>query len=99
MVPESYSCLAATHRDCRLQARGRLLTTGIGFAIAVFYAIGTLAGAGAPTLFGVLVDKRDPMTLFLGYVLASGLMLGAAVIARVYGVAAERRSLEALIDD
>lgn len=70
-----------------------------GMAIAVFYAIGTLAGAGAPTLFGVLVDKRDPMTLFLGYVLASALMLGAAVIARVYGVAAERRSLEALIDD
>ena len=70
-----------------------------GMAIAVFYAFGTLAGAGAPLLFGVIVDTGDPASLFAGYALAAGLMLAAAVVARVFGVDAERRSLEALTTD
>ena len=70
-----------------------------GMAIAVFYAFGTLVGAAAPTLFGAIVDSGDPMQLFAGYALASALMLGAAAIARIYGVDAEGRPLEALTSD
>lgn len=65
-----------------------------GMAIALFYAFGTLVGAGAPMLFGSIVDSGQPMNLFAGYALASGLMIGAAIIARWLGVDAERRSLE-----
>jgi MFS family permease len=70
-----------------------------GMAIATFYAFGTLAGAGAPLLFGVIVDTGDPGSLFAGYAIAAGLMLAAAVVARVFGVSAEGRSLEALTAD
>lgn len=70
-----------------------------GMAIAVFYAFGTLVGAFAPTLFGVIVESGDPLRLLAGYGLASGLMLGAAVVARIYGVDAEGKSLEALTAD
>jgi MFS family permease len=65
-----------------------------GMAIAVFYAFGTLVGAGAPTLFGAIVDTGDPRRLLAGYALASAMMMAAAVVARVFGVDAERRSLE-----
>jgi MFS family permease len=65
-----------------------------GMAIAVFYAFATLIGAMAPSLFGAIIDTGDRMLLFGGYALASFLMFAAAIIARVYGVAAERRSLE-----
>jgi MFS family permease len=67
-----------------------------GMAIAVFYAFGTLIGAFAPTLFGMIVDTGDPMRLFAGYAFASALMLVAAVVARAYGIDAEGRSLESL---
>jgi MFS family permease len=65
-----------------------------GMAIAVFYAFGTLVGAGAPTLFGVIVDTGDPRRLLAGYAVASAMMIAAAVVARVLGVDAERKSLE-----
>jgi len=67
-----------------------------GMAIAVFYAFATLAGASAPTLFGAIVDTGDPHRLFAGYGLAAAMMLAAAVVGRIYGVDAERRSLEEL---
>jgi MFS family permease len=67
-----------------------------GLAIAVFYAVGTLVGAGAPMLFGVIVDTGEPGRLFAGYALSSSMMIGAAVVARWLGVDAERRSLEEL---
>ena len=67
-----------------------------GMAIAVFYAFGTLVGAGAPALFGAIVDTGDPRQLLAGYALGSALMMAAAVVARVLGVDAERRSLEAI---
>jgi MFS family permease len=66
-----------------------------GMAIGVFYAFATLVGGvGAPALFGAIVDSREPMQLFYGYALAAVLMLIAALVARKYGVDAERRSLE-----
>jgi MFS family permease len=68
-------------------------------AIAVFYAFATLVGAGAPAVFGALIDAGDPRQLLVGYLAASALMVGAAVVARRLGVAAERRSLEQLRAD
>jgi len=70
-----------------------------GMAIAVFYAFGTLAGAGAPALFGAIVETGDPRRLFAGYALAAALMMAAAVVARVFGVDAERRPLEEITAD
>lgn len=66
-------------------------------AIAFFYAVGTgIGGVGAPYLFGALIDTGSRFSLFGGYLLGAGLMLAAAVIAARYGVAAERKPLEAV---
>ena len=67
-----------------------------GMAIAVFYAFGTLIGAAAPTVFGKLIETGKPQELFNGYLLASVMMIGAALVARIFGVDAEGKSLEAL---
>lgn len=64
-------------------------------AIAVFYALGTgLGGVVAPVLFGALIDSGSRDTVFLGYLLGAALMIAAGVIQALFGVAAERRSLE-----
>jgi MFS family permease len=64
-------------------------------AIAVFYAFGTaLGGIIGPTLFGQLIDTHERGAVFVGYLIGSLLMVAAAVVAGIWGVAAERRSLE-----
>jgi len=64
-------------------------------AIALFYAIGTgVGGVIGPALFGALIDTGSRNSVFAGYLLGSALMIAAAVIARRYAVAAERRPLE-----
>jgi MFS family permease len=66
-------------------------------AIAFFYAIGTgIGGVAGPWLFGKLIDSGSRWSVFGGYLFGSVLMLAAAVIAGRYGVAAERKSLEAV---
>lgn len=66
-------------------------------AIAVFYAIGTGAGGIAgPWLFGALIDTGSRASVFGGYLFGATLMLAAAVIAALYAVKAERRSLESI---
>lgn len=66
-------------------------------AIAFFYAVGTgIGGVGAPWLFGALIDTHSRVSLFGGYLLAAVLMLAAALIALRFGVAAERKPLEAV---
>jgi MFS family permease len=66
-------------------------------AIAFFYAIGTgTGGIVGPWLFGVLIDTGSRASLFLGYLLGAVLMVAAAAIAWRWGVAAERKSLEAV---
>ena len=66
-------------------------------AIAVFYAVGTgLGGVAGPALFGALIETGSRTSIFGGYLFGSALMLAAAVIAAVWGVAAERKSLEAV---
>jgi MFS family permease len=64
-------------------------------AIAVFYSVGTgVGGVAAPWLFGTLIGTGSRINVFYGYVFAAALMVGAAMIALAYGVAAERKSLE-----
>jgi MFS family permease len=65
--------------------------------IAIFYALGTgIGGVFAPWLFGALVETGSRGTVFAGYLLGSGLMIGAAIIAWIWGIAAERKSLESV---
>jgi MFS family permease len=66
-------------------------------AIALFYAVGTgIGGVAGPALFGVLIDSGSRYSVFSGYLLGSGLMIAAALIAWRYGVAAERQPLESI---
>jgi len=66
-------------------------------AIAFFYAVGTgVGGVVAPWLFGVLIDTGSRLSVFGGYLVGSALMIAAAVIAARWGVAAERKPLEAV---
>jgi MFS family permease len=64
-------------------------------AIAFFYAAGTATGGIAgPWLFGYLIDSGSRASVFAGYLLGATLMIAAAVIELIWGVAAERKPLE-----
>ncbi|HTH61101.1 MAG TPA: MFS transporter [Paraburkholderia sp.] len=64
-------------------------------AIAVFYAFGTaLGGIAGPAFFGRLIDTHQRGEVFTGYLVGSALMIGAAVIAAIWGIDAERKPLE-----
>ena len=64
-------------------------------AIAIFYAFGTaIGGIAGPVAFGALIGTGDRYMLFYGYVFAAMLMIGAAVLEAIWGVAAEGKSLE-----
>ena len=66
-------------------------------AIAVFYSLGTaVGGIVAPWLFGSLIGSGSRQNIFFGYVAAAFLMFAAAVIEVIWGVKAERASLEKL---
>jgi MFS family permease len=66
-------------------------------AIALFYAVGTgIGGVAGPALFGALIDSGSRYSVFSGYLLGSGLMIAAALIAWRYGTAAERQPLESI---
>ncbi len=66
-------------------------------AIAFFYAVGTgVGGIFGPWLFGVLIDTGSRASLFGGYLLGAALMIAAAGVMWRWGIAAERRPLEAV---
>ncbi len=66
-------------------------------AIAFFYAVGTgLGGVAGPLLFGALIASGSRASVFVGYLLGAALMLAAAVVEWAWGIAAERRPLEAV---
>jgi MFS family permease len=66
-------------------------------AIALFYAIGTgIGGVAGPALLGALIDTGSRNSVFAGYLLGSGLMIAAAVMAWRYCIAAERQPLESV---
>ena len=65
------------------------------FAIAIFYAVGTLTGGVfAPWLFSWIIGTGSSAALFAGYLAAAVLMIIGAIVELWIGVAAERRSLE-----
>lgn len=64
-------------------------------AIAFFYAVGTgIGGIVGPWLFGALIDSGSRTSVFGGYLLGAGLMIGGGLVAWRWGIAAERKSLE-----
>lgn len=64
-------------------------------AIAVFFAIGTgIGGIAGPILFGSLIESGSRGSIFGGYLFGSALMVAAAIIAAIWAVDAEGRSLE-----
>ena len=66
-------------------------------AIAFFYAIGTgIGGIAGPLLFGALIGTGSRLSVFAGYLLGAALMIGAAIVAALYAVAAERKPLESV---
>jgi MFS family permease len=65
------------------------------FAIAIFYAFGTLAGGvGAPILFGWIIGTGSRTALLAGYLVGAALMIIGAIVEAFLGVDAERKSLE-----
>jgi MFS family permease len=67
------------------------------FAIAIFYALGTLiGGVGAPLLFGFLIETHSKTNVALGYALGAVLMIGGAVCEHLIGVEAAGKSLESV---
>ncbi len=68
-------------------------------AIAFFYAIGTaLGGITGPIIFGQLTGTGNRGSLVVGYLVAAGLMVAAALVELALGVRAERRSLESIAE-
>ena len=66
-------------------------------AIAFFYAIGTgIGGIAGPLLFGMLINTGSRGSVAIGYAIGAILMAAAAVVQARWGVAAERKSLEAV---
>ncbi|WP_260466360.1 MFS transporter [Pseudomonas luteola] len=66
-------------------------------AIAVFYAFGTgLGGIIGPTLFGQLIESGSRVNVFYGYAIGASLMIAAGIVQSIWGVAAERKSLESV---
>jgi MFS family permease len=66
-------------------------------AIAFFYAIGTgIGGIAGPLMFGMLVSTGSRGSVALGYALGAILMIVAAIVQARWGVAAERKALEAV---
>ena len=64
-------------------------------AIAFFYAIGTgVGGVLGPWLMGFLIETGSRQRVFAGYLLGAVLMVAAAIVAFLWGVAAERKPWE-----
>jgi MFS family permease len=66
-------------------------------AIALFYAVGTgVGGIIGPWLFGALIDTGARDSVFAGYLMGAALMILAGLVVWRWGVAAERKPLEAV---
>ncbi|HEX3705666.1 MAG TPA: MFS transporter, partial [Mycobacteriales bacterium] len=63
-------------------------------AIAVFFALAQGFGALGPAVYGGFVASKKPHELMLGYFLGAGVMAVGGVVAAIFGVKAERTSLE-----
>jgi MFS family permease len=68
-----------------------------GQAISYFFTVGQIAGSVAPVLYGTLIgDGTDRGPLTGGYFLGAAIMIIGGVIAFIFGVDSERRSLESI---
>ena len=66
-------------------------------AIAVFFAIGCIAGALGPAFYGALIGDGSSRTgLFIGYLVGAGIMIFGGVVEWLIGINAEGKSLEAV---
>jgi len=66
-----------------------------GMAIALFYSVGTaIGGPFAAWMFGKIIDSGQRTHLFYGYLLAAAVLAVTVVIVALFGVKAERTSLE-----
>ena len=64
-------------------------------AIAFFYAIGTgVGGVIGPLLLGALISTGSRGSVAIGYLIGAALMIGAAAVEAIWGIAAERKPLE-----
>ena len=67
------------------------------FAIAIFYAAGTLlGGVGAPILFGFLIKTGSTWAVSIGYAVGAALMLAGSLCEWTIGVEAAGQSLESV---
>jgi hypothetical protein len=68
-------------------------------AIAFFYAIGTAAGGiTGPLLFGHLINTGDAGNVAIGFYIGAGVMAIGGIAELLFGVRAERRSLEGIAE-
>jgi MFS family permease len=66
-------------------------------AIAVFFAIGCIAGALGPAFYGALIGDGSSRTgLFIGYLVGAAIMMLGGLVEIVCGINAEGKSLEAV---
>ena len=64
-------------------------------AIAIFFAIGCIAGALGPAFYGALIGNGSSRTgLFVGYLIGAGIMLIGGLVEVFLGVQAAGKSLE-----
>ena len=64
-------------------------------AIAIFYAVGTLfAGVLGPAIFGSLLQRGTRLPIFYGFMASAGVMIVAALVQGIWGIAAEQKPLE-----
>jgi MFS family permease len=64
-------------------------------AIAVFFAIGSIAGALGPVLYGALIGNGTNRTgLTIGYLIGGGIMIIGGLVEVAYGINAEGKGLE-----
>ena len=70
-----------------------------GQAISYFFAVAQAAGALAPVIYGAMIgDGTDRGPLTVGYYFGAALMLVGGIVALIFGINAERQSLEDIAD-
>ena len=66
-----------------------------GQAISYFFATAQVAGAIAPSIYGLLIgDGTQRTPLFYGYLVGAAIMVAGGIVALIYGVDAEQKGLE-----
>ncbi len=64
-------------------------------AIAIFFAIGSIAGALGPVLYGALIGNGTNRTgLTIGYLIGGGIMIIGGLVEVAFGINAEGKGLE-----